>query len=73
MIQYQTRFTGLAEHVLFLCLSSHDQMCETAVEILFSMIYAEYVLVGNFDNIQTEIFAKLEKLVSCTPQRKSRH
>jgi dedicator of cytokinesis protein 3 len=39
-------------------------MCETAVEILFSMIYAEYVLGGKFDSIETEIFAKLEVLVS---------
>jgi dedicator of cytokinesis protein 3 len=61
--QYQTRFTGLAERVLGLCLSSHDQMCETAVEILFSMIHAEYVLNGKFNSIETEIFAKLDKLV----------
>lgn len=55
--------------MLGLCLSSHDQMCETAVEILFSMIYAEYVLVGNFDAIETEIFAKLDKLVSRQSKR----
>ncbi|OCF44595.1 hypothetical protein I317_01482 [Kwoniella heveanensis CBS 569] len=59
---YQTRFTGLAEQVLSLCLSSHDAMCESAVGILFSMIYAEYVIEGKFDSIGTEIFAKLEKL-----------
>ncbi|WVQ67084.1 uncharacterized protein L199_005278 [Kwoniella botswanensis] len=59
---YQTRFTGLAERILGLCLSSHDVMCETAVEILFSMIYAEYVIEGQFDTIETEIFAKLDKL-----------
>jgi dedicator of cytokinesis protein 3 len=39
-------------------------MCETAVEILFSMIYAEYVTKGKFDTIETEIFARLEVLVS---------
>jgi dedicator of cytokinesis protein 3 len=39
-------------------------MCETAVEILFSMIYAEYVLDGKFESIKTEIFAKLDTLVS---------
>ncbi|KAK4687917.1 hypothetical protein P7C73_g2195, partial [Tremellales sp. Uapishka_1] len=60
---YQTRFTGLADRILGLCLSSHDQMCETAVEILFSMIYAEYVLEGNFDSIETEIFGQLDILV----------
>ncbi|KAK8853154.1 hypothetical protein IAR55_003855 [Kwoniella newhampshirensis] len=59
---YQTRFTGLAERILGLCLSSHDAMCETAVEILFSMIYAEYLLDGRFDAIETEIFAKLDRL-----------
>ncbi|WWC91624.1 uncharacterized protein L201_006570 [Kwoniella dendrophila CBS 6074] len=59
---YQTRFTGLAERILGLCLLSHDMMCETAVEILFSMIYAEYVIEGKFDSIETEIFAKLDKL-----------
>ncbi|WVR00207.1 hypothetical protein IAU59_007349 [Kwoniella sp. CBS 9459] len=59
---YQTRFTGLAEQILSLCLSSHDGMCDTAVEILFSMIYAEYVIEGKFDSIETEIFAKLDKL-----------
>jgi dedicator of cytokinesis protein 3 len=56
-------FTGLAGRILGLCLSSHDHLCETAVEILFSMIYAEYVLEGNFDAIEREIFAKLEAIV----------
>ncbi|EIW72245.1 hypothetical protein TREMEDRAFT_25841 [Tremella mesenterica DSM 1558] len=59
---YQTRFTGLAEKILGLCLSSHDLMTETAVEILYSMIYAEYSLYGKFDTIQNEIFAKLDVL-----------
>ncbi|ORX40680.1 hypothetical protein BD324DRAFT_654448 [Kockovaella imperatae] len=61
---YQTRFTSLAGRVLGLCLSSHDQLCETAVEILFSMIYAEYVLDGKFESIATDIFVKLDVLVS---------
>lgn len=52
--------------MLGLCLSSHDHMCDTAVEILFSMIHAEYVLIGNFDTIETEVFVKLDKLV-CSP------
>lgn len=59
---YQTRFTGLAERILTLCLSSHERLCESAVDILFSMIYAEYVLDGKFNTIQTEIFQKLEHL-----------
>jgi dedicator of cytokinesis protein 3 len=39
-------------------------MCETAVEILFSMIYAEYVVQGNFESIQTQVFENLDRLVS---------
>jgi dedicator of cytokinesis protein 3 len=62
--QYQTRFTSLAERVLGLCLSSHDHLCETAVEILYSMIYAEYLLLGKFTSIENEIFAKLDGLAS---------
>lgn len=62
--QYQTRFTGLAERVLSLCMSSHDETCQAAVEILFSMIYAEYISDGKFDTIETEVFSKLDKLVS---------
>ncbi|BEI88066.1 uncharacterized protein CcaverHIS019_0107840 [Cutaneotrichosporon cavernicola] len=59
---YQTRLTGLAERILTLCLTSHEKLCEAAVDILFSMIYAEYVLAGKFNTIQTEIFQKLETL-----------
>jgi dedicator of cytokinesis protein 3 len=70
-VQYQTRLTNLGGRILGLCLSGHDAMCETAVEILFSMIYAEYVLDGKFESIQTEIFAKLDTLVS--PHDNTRH
>jgi dedicator of cytokinesis protein 3 len=45
-------------------MSSHDETCQAAVEILFSMIYAEYILDGKFDAIETEVFGKLDKLVS---------
>jgi dedicator of cytokinesis protein 3 len=68
--QYQTRFTDLADKVLGLCMSSHDQLCETAVEILFSMIYAENVLYGKFETIETAVFSTLDTLVSphdCNP------
>jgi dedicator of cytokinesis protein 3 len=68
---YQTRFTGLAERILTLCLSSHAGLCESAVDILFSMIYAEYVLDGKFNAIQTEIFQTLERLVSLRPLNSS--
>ncbi|WVR07765.1 hypothetical protein IAU60_004808 [Kwoniella sp. DSM 27419] len=61
---YQTTLTGLAETVLRLCLSSHDLMCETAVEILFSMIYAEYMIEGKFETIEKNVFAQLEHLFS---------
>lgn len=59
---YQARFTGLAERILTVCLSSHERLCDAAVDVLFSMIYAEYVLDGKFNAIQTEIFTKLELL-----------
>jgi dedicator of cytokinesis protein 3 len=45
-------------------MSGHDETCRSAVEILYSMIYAEYVLNGSFNVIETEILAKLDKLVS---------
>lgn len=45
-------------------MSSHDQLCETAVEILFSMIYAENVLYGKFETIETAVFSTLDTLVS---------
>ena len=48
-------------------------MCETAVEILFTMIYAEYALHGHFDTIETEIFAKLDKLVRLCPSLHGSH
>ncbi|KGB76967.2 cytoplasmic protein [Cryptococcus deuterogattii R265] len=59
---YQTRFTGLGSKVLELCLSSHDALCETAVEILFSLIYAEYLLDKEGTSIETEVFVALDKL-----------
>lgn len=45
-------------------MSSHDETCQAAVEILFFMIYAEYILDGKFDTIETEVFGKLDRLVS---------
>lgn len=45
-------------------MSGHDETCRAAVEILFSMIYAEYILDGKFDTIETEVFGKLDRLVS---------
>lgn len=61
---YQTRFTGLGSKVLELCQSSHDALCETAVEILFSLIYAEYLLDKEGTSIETEVFVALDKLAS---------
>jgi dedicator of cytokinesis protein 3 len=54
----------MAGSILSLCLSNHDGLCEAAVEILFSIIYAEYVLNGRFDAIHTEMFIRLDDLVS---------
>lgn len=44
-------------------MSGHDETCRSAVEILFSMIYAEYLLNGKFDSIETEVLIKLDTLV----------
>ncbi|KAL7418467.1 Deoxycytidine kinase 1 [Cryptotrichosporon argae] len=59
---YQTQFISLADVVLTLCMSTHDRLCETAVEVLFSMIYAEYMIDNKFTSIETIIFSKLDSL-----------
>jgi dedicator of cytokinesis protein 3 len=52
-------------------MSGHDETCRSAVEILFSMIYAEYILDGKFDVIETEVLTKLDKLVWFLPHHPS--
>nr|ODN99941.1 cytoplasmic protein [Cryptococcus depauperatus CBS 7855] len=59
---YQTKFTNLAEKIIGLCLSSHDGLCETAVDILFSLMYAEFLLDRKQVNIETQIFMTLNRL-----------
>ncbi|TYJ58828.1 hypothetical protein B9479_000260 [Cryptococcus floricola] len=59
---HQTRFTGLAKDILRLCLSSHDALCGVAVEILFSILYAEHLLDQQGSSIQTEVFVTLDDL-----------
>lgn len=54
----------LVEQIITLCLSYHDQLRITAVDILFSMIASEYERQGgSFPTIESEVFAKLDKLV----------
>ncbi|WVQ72639.1 hypothetical protein IAR50_002198 [Cryptococcus sp. DSM 104548] len=61
---HQTRFTDLAKDILQLCLSGHDALCEVAVEILFTMLYAEHLLDRQESTIETEVFVTLDKLFS---------
>lgn len=69
--QYQSHFLDLAERVLGLCMSSHDQLCEMAVEILFSMMLAEHESTGRFARVETQIFDQLDTLVRSANRQNS--
>ncbi|KAG8964810.1 hypothetical protein FRC03_001343 [Tulasnella sp. 419] len=60
--RYQVSLISLVEQVLNICLSHHDQLRSNAVQILYSMIVSEYHHSGNFNEIQTELVSKLDKL-----------
>lgn len=62
--QQQSQFLGLADQVLTLCMSSHDQLCEMAVDILFSMMMAEHETMGTFSQVESQVFDQLDSLVS---------
>ena len=62
--QCQSLFLDLADRVLSLCMSSHDQLCEMAVEILFSMMLTELEATGRFSQVESQIFDQLDGLVS---------
>ncbi|SCV71622.1 BQ2448_3210 [Microbotryum intermedium] len=60
---YQVQFVpGLVGDVLSLCLSHHDELRKTAVQILFSMIVSEYALNDDFSAIEAEVIDRLDKL-----------
>ncbi|KZT43476.1 hypothetical protein SISSUDRAFT_1039891 [Sistotremastrum suecicum HHB10207 ss-3] len=59
---YQVNLNSLVGQVVDLCLSSHDQLRNNSVQILFSMIVSEYYLSDHFDEIENEIVNKLDSL-----------
>ncbi|GAA5840554.1 hypothetical protein JCM9279_007363 [Rhodotorula babjevae] len=60
---FQVQFVpALVEKVLALCLSHHDELRRVAVNILHSMIVAEYDLNKHFALIEAECIDKLDKL-----------
>ncbi|SCZ89055.1 BZ3500_MvSof-1268-A1-R1_Chr1-1g00923 [Microbotryum saponariae] len=60
---YQVQFVpGLVGDVLTLCLSHHDELRKTAVQVLFSMIVSEYSLNDDFRAIEAEVIDRLDKL-----------
>ncbi|GAA5899842.1 hypothetical protein JCM8208_004581 [Rhodotorula glutinis] len=63
VVGFQVQFVpALVEKVLALCLSHHDELRRVAVNILFSMIVAEYDLSKHFALIEAECIDKLDKL-----------
>ena len=62
---YQIRLgSGLIEYVLELCLSHHDELRSTAVQVLFSLIVNEWSLSQSFGTIQSDVIDRLDKLFS---------
>ncbi|GAA6012300.1 hypothetical protein JCM10207_002794 [Rhodosporidiobolus poonsookiae] len=60
---YQVQFVpGLVEDVLSLCLSHHDELRRTAVQVLYSMIASEYALNKHFGIIEAEVIDRLDSL-----------
>ena len=59
---YQGVLSSLVGHVVNLCLSHHDQLRSNAVQILYSMIVAEYHQSDHFDAIENELVNRLDSL-----------
>lgn len=59
---YQSVLNSLVGHVVNLCLSHHDQLRSNAVQILYSMIVAEYHQSDHFDDIENELVNRLDSL-----------
>lgn len=59
---YQGVLNPLVGHVVNLCLSHHDQLRNNAVQILYSMIVAEYHQSDHFDDIENELVNRLDSL-----------
>ncbi|KAF4598371.1 hypothetical protein EYR38_006773 [Pleurotus pulmonarius] len=59
---YQIYLNPLVGHVVHLCLSHHDRLRNNAVQILYSMIVAEYQQARHFDEIENELVNRLDSL-----------
>jgi dedicator of cytokinesis protein 3 len=59
---YQTSLSPLVSHVVNLCVSHHDLLRSTAVQILYSMIVSQYQEHQHFDDIEHELISKLDSL-----------
>ncbi|KAI0268791.1 cytoplasmic protein [Gloeopeniophorella convolvens] len=59
---YQTSLSSLVSHVVNLCVSHHDLLRSTAVQILYSMIVSQYQENQHFDEIEHELISKLDSL-----------
>ncbi|KAJ8488189.1 hypothetical protein ONZ45_g14041 [Pleurotus djamor] len=59
---YQIFLNPLVGHVVHLCLSHHDRLRNNAVQILYSMIVAEFQQTGHFDEIENELVNRLDSL-----------
>ena len=59
---YQTSLSTLVSHVVNLCVSHHDLLRSTAVQILYSMIVSQYQEHNHFDDIENELISKLDSL-----------
>ncbi|KAI0305423.1 C2 domain in Dock180 and Zizimin proteins-domain-containing protein [Multifurca ochricompacta] len=59
---YQKSLSSLVSHVVNLCVSHHDLLRSTAVQILYSMIVSQYHEHQHFDDIEHELISKLDSL-----------
>ncbi|KAI9511148.1 C2 domain in Dock180 and Zizimin proteins-domain-containing protein [Russula earlei] len=60
--RYQTSLSPLVSHVVNLCVSHHDLLRSTAVQILYSMVVSQYQEHRHFDDIEHELISKLDSL-----------
>ena len=54
--------SSLVSHVVNLCVSHHDLLRNTAVQILYSMVVSQYHEHRHFDDIEHELISKLDSL-----------
>ncbi|KAJ2936556.1 hypothetical protein H1R20_g537, partial [Candolleomyces eurysporus] len=59
---YQLHLHPLVGQVVNLCLSHHDQLRSNAVNILYTMVVAQYYQDGHFDKIEHEVVTRLDTM-----------